>query len=178
MNGEGSGPDGRLIGLLLPVGIVFVALIASNAMDLGDGVSQHKRLQSNLTVARQQVVVGQAKNRRLADVGRGIIDLAPTNRYAAAIQTRFQIRPSSRGGSAMVDAAPGSATNRPAPGASAPAVAPAPDSTAAPSVAPPASPYFQMTNPPGWKAEGGQFSLEARPVGPTAAPPGPRPPGR
>ncbi len=165
MSGGGMGPEGRLIGLMLPVGIVFLALVVSNAMELGERVAQHKRLQANLTVVRQQVVVGQSKNRRLAEVGKAILDLAPTNQFAAAIQKRFRIRPTgSRGEPTAVEHPGGAETNAPAagPGTLLPAV----------DAALPQTPQaFAQTN----ALPRGPYSLQPRLP---AAPLAPRPPGK
>lgn len=163
-----EGPEGRVIGLLLPIGIVFVALVVSNSMELGERITQHKRLQTNLTAVRQQVTVGQAKGRRLAEVGRGVLDLAPTNRYAADIQRRFRIRPTgSRGQPTAVEpiaepATIGGATSAPPSNASSPAAVPQ-SPTPGPSPTAPAVPTnalnlrvpLSATNAP----RGSQFNL-------------------
>lgn len=185
MSGNGMRPEGRLIGLMLPVGIVFLALVVSHAMDLGEHVAQHKRLQANLTVVRQQVVVGQSKNRRLAEVGKGILDLAPTNQFAAAIQQRFRIRPTgSRGEPAAVYSPGGGETNAPPPAVAATAPAlpaatlgmtlPAAGATPLPAVdttLPQTPQPLAQTNAPAR----GPYSLQPRLP---AAPLAPRPPGK
>lgn len=165
MSADDSGSEGRLIGLLLPVGIVFLALVVSNAMELGERVAQHKRVQASLTVVRQQVTVGQSKGRRLAEVGRAVLDLAPTNQYAAAIQKRFRIRPTgSRGEPAAVEATsepgvnPGAASAMPP---DAPAITPD-----VASAAPRLSLSFSATNAP----NGSQFNLRPDGVGLPATP--------
>lgn len=178
MSGGGMGPEGRLIGLMLPVGVVFLALVVSNAMELGERVAQHKRLQANLTVVRQQVVVGQSKNRRLAEVGKAILDLAPTNQLAAGIQKRFRIRPTgSRGEPAAVEHPGGAETNAPAAGLPAPALGTAPAAgpgaplPAVDTVVPQTPQPLAQTN----TLPRGPYSLQPRLP---AAPLAPRPPGK
>lgn len=174
--------EGRLVGLLLPIGIVFVALVVSNSMELGDRIAQHKRLQTNLTAVRQQVTVGQAKGRRLAEVGRGVLDLAPTNRYAADIQRRFRIRPTgSRGQPTAVEpiaepATVGGATSAPPPNAFSPVAAPQPvapgPSPTAPAVSTNAL-HLGIPLPATNAVRGSQFSLglegPSQPIAPQRA---------
>lgn len=181
MSGGDGNPEGRLIGLLLPIGIVFVALTISNGMELGERVAQHKRLQTSLTAVRQQVIVGQAKGRRMAEVGRAVLDLAPTNQYAADIQRRFRIRPTgSRGEPAAVEPANEPEANR---GAASPApavpAAVAPGSAGiprAPSTAPANNPRPGIPSPATNGPVGSQFNL--RPDGATLPATPQRPVGR